>query len=113
MLRVKLVAWEGVIAEVRDDQAANAKIVYEVHIPYFVSESVAIGASMSQWYDDWPIPVRSISEDPEAIRRLLGDPRFRVLAEIRYGYKRDLTGEFEAAIAAAELILAEIEASTN
>jgi hypothetical protein len=68
---------------------------------------------MRQWYDDWPIPVKSISEDSDAIKRLLEDPRFRVLAEVRYGYKRHLTGEFEAAITAAEAIIAEIEKSTN
>jgi len=68
---------------------------------------------MRQWYDHWPIPVKSISEDPEAIKRLLEDPRFRVLAEVRYGYNRHLRGEFEAAITAAEAILAEIEKSTS
>jgi hypothetical protein len=53
------------------------------------------------------------SEDPDAIKRLLEDPKFRVLAEIRYSLKRHLTGEFEGAIAAAEAILAEIETSIN
>ncbi|MHC4071649.1 MAG: hypothetical protein ACYTGS_06395 [Planctomycetota bacterium] len=112
-LRARLVAWEGVIGEVWDDQERNAKMVYETYIPYFVSENVPVGASMREWYDDWPIPVKSISEDPDAIKRLLEDPRFRVLAEVRYGYKRHLTGEFEAAIAATEPILAEIEKSTS
>ena len=92
---------------------SNAKMVYEIHIPYFVSENFPVGASMRQWYDDWPIPVKSISEDSDAIKRLLEDPRFRVLVEVRYGYKRHLTGEFEAAITAAEAIIAEIEKSTN
>jgi len=41
------------------------------------------------------------------------DPQFRVLVEIRYGYKKHLTGEFEDAIAAAEAILAEIEKSAD
>lgn len=112
-LRARLAAWEGVIGEVRDDQDGNAKMVYEIYLPYFVGENVPIGASMRQWYDDWPIPGKSISEDPDAIKRLLEDPRFRVLAEIRYGYKKHLTGEFKAAIAAAEAILAEIEKSAN
>ena len=36
-----------------------------------------------------------------------------VLAEIRYGYRRHLNDEFEAAIAAAEAILEEIERSAD
>ena len=66
---------------------------------------------MRQWYDDWPIPLGSVSEDPQALKRLLEDPRFRVLTEIRYGYKRHLSQEFEIAIGAAEAILLEIEKS--
>lgn len=112
-LRSKLAAWGGVMGEVWDDQNDNAKMVYELHVPYFVSESVPVGASMRQWYDEWPLPLNPISADPDAVKRLLEDPRFRVLAEIRYGYKRHLTGEFEAAIDAAEAILAEIELSLD
>ncbi len=47
-LRTQLAAWEGVIGEVWDDQANNAKTVFEIHIPYFVSENVAVGALMHQ-----------------------------------------------------------------
>jgi len=112
-LRARLAAWNGVIGEVWDDQADGAKMVYEVYIPYFVSENVRVGASMRQWYDDWPIPSGPVSEDPEALKRLLEDPKFRVLTEIRYGYKRHLTQEFEVAIAGAEAILLEIGKSTE
>ena len=88
-------------------------MVYEIYIPYFVNEHVPVGASMRQWSDDWSLPLKTISESPDAIRRLLEDPRFAALAEVRYGYKKHLTGEFEAAIAAAEAILVEIEKSTS
>lgn len=110
-LRAKLAAWDGVMGEVWDDQNDNAKMVYEIHVPYFVAEGIPVGAAMRRWYEDWPIPARSISEDPDAIRRLLEDPRFHVMVEVRYGYKRHLTQEFEHAIAAAEAILTEIAAS--
>ncbi len=112
-LRTLLAAWEGVIGEVLDDQANNAKTVFEIHIPYFVSENVAVGALMHKWYSAWPVSLRSPSDDSEAFERLIQDPRFRVLVEIRYGYKRHLTGELNAAITAAEAILAEIEKSIN
>ncbi len=112
-LRAKLAAWPGVISEVWDDQANGAKMVFEIHIPYFISENVPAGAAMSQWYSDWPIPVQSMSSDPDAITRLLDDPKFRVLVEIRYGFLRHLTDEFEAAILAAEEIVSEIDESID
>ena len=110
-LRAKLAAWPGVIGEVWDDQENGAKMVFEIHLPYFISENVAAGAAMSQWHSDWPIPVQSLSNDPDAIKRLLDDPKFRVLVEVRYGYQRHLTGEFERAILAAEEIVSEIDES--
>ena len=112
-LRAKLVAWERVISEVWDDQSNNAKMTFEIYLPYFVSENIPAGATMRLGDDDWSAPVKPITEDPEAIKRLLDDERFRVLAEIRYGFKRHLTGEFESAIAAVEVILTEIEKSMN
>jgi hypothetical protein len=112
-LRAKLTAWSGVMDEVWDDQVSHSKVVYEIHIPYFVSESVPVGISMRGWYEDWPIPGKPVSEIPGALKRLLEDSRFRVLLEINYGYKRHLTEEFEAAIEAAESILAEIEMSID
>ncbi len=96
-LRFRLAGWERVIGEVWDDQANNAKMVFEIYIPYFISENVA----------------KSIADDPDAIQQLLGDQEFRVLAEFRYGFKMHLTGEFKSAIAAAEEILAEIKKSMN
>jgi hypothetical protein len=101
------------MGEVRDDQEAHAKMVYEIYIPYFVSAPVPVGASMRQWNDDWSLPLKTISESPDAIGRLLEDLKFAALAEVRYGYKMHLTGEFEAAIAAAEAILVEIEKSKS
>jgi hypothetical protein len=112
-LRAQLASWNGVISEVWDDQDSNAKSVFDIHIPYFVGENVAVGAMMHHWYPDWPIYKRSVSDDLSTVKRLLQDPQFRILVEIRYGYKRHLTGEFDAAIAAVEAILLEIENSIN
>jgi hypothetical protein len=112
-LRARLAAWNGVIGEVWDDQVVHSKLVYEVFVPYFISESIPAGITMRYWYDDWPIPGTPISEDPAAMKQLLEDSRFRVMVEIRYGYKRHLTEEFHLAIAAAEEILLEIDKSIN
>lgn len=112
-LRASLAAWEGVMDEVRDDQSNNSRMVYEQFIPYIVRNGISVNAAMSNWYEAWPIPSSALSDDSEAIAELLEDPGFRVLVELRHGYKRHLTGEFEAAIAAAEEILSEIEISLN
>lgn len=110
-LRANLAAWSSVIGDLWDDQTAQAKMVYEVHIPYFINEQLSIGMVMRHWYDDWPVPGTPIADNPDAIDHLLTDPSFRIVTEIRYGYKKHVTGEFEKAIAAADKILAEIEKS--
>lgn len=112
-LRASLAAWEGVIGEVWDDQANNGRMVFELYVPYFVRNDISPSAPMSTWYQDWTIPMRSVSDDPDAVARLLKDPEFRVLAELRYEFKRHLTDEFETALVATEEILAEIDQSLN
>jgi hypothetical protein len=107
------VSWERVIGEVWDDQSNNAKMTFEIYLPYFVSEKIPVGATMRLDDQSWSAPAKSIADDPAAIEQLLGDEKFRILAEIRYGYKLHLTGELESAIAAAEEILSEIERSLS
>lgn len=98
-LRIHLTNWEGVIGEVSDDQDNLSKIVFEIYLPYFVQEN----------YSRYAI-TRS-AEEPAAIKRMLSDPRFQSLLYTRIGFKEHLTGELEIAVAAAEQILAEVEAS--
>ena len=112
-LRAKLAGWEGIIGEVWDDQALNVKAVYEIHIPYFLTENIPAGAAMHQWADEWPMPLRPPSDDPDMVSRLLRDEKLRAMVEIRYGYKRHTTDEFDTAIAAVNAILAEIDSSIH
>jgi len=111
VLRARLAAWHGVIGEVWDDQANNASMVFDLFVPYVVRNDVSPSAPMSKWYKDWTVPVRSVSDDPDAVARLLQDSEFRVLIELRYGFKRHLTEEFETALVAVEEILEEIDRS--
>lgn len=112
-LRAELASWEGIIGEVWDDQALNAKSIYEINIPYFLAANIPAGAAMHQWYDEWALPRRSLSDDPDMISRLMGDETLRAMVEIQYGYKRHTTVEFEIAIDAVDAILAEIESSIH
>jgi hypothetical protein len=76
--------------------ANNAKMTFEMFLPYIVQEGYSIQA---------------IEGDPDAINRLLNDETFRHLVELRYGFKNHLSGEFETAITTAAEIIAEIEKS--
>ena len=110
-LRAKLVGWESAIEEVWDDQRDQTKRVFEIHMPYFIGEGFGVGELNSKWNQGNTMPVRSISSDPAELERLLQDPRFHTMGEFNYLFKQHLTQEFETAIAAADDILAEIDAS--
>ena len=110
-LRAKLAAWEGVIGEVWDDQQLHAKDVHDLYIPYFVANNIPAGNAMHLWYENWPLPPQSPSNDSELVARLLGDEALRNMVTLRYGYKMHTTDEFELAIDAIEEILREIESS--
>jgi hypothetical protein len=112
-LRAKLSSWEGVFGEFWGDQEIANTMIYDSHIPYFVSKNTAVGAVMTESSADRPTAERSISNDPDAIRQLLEDPKFHVLTEVRYRFKEHLIVEIETAIAAAEAILAEVEKPVN
>lgn len=112
-LRAKLSSWEAAFSEFWGDQEIANTMIHESHIPYFVSKNIAVGAVMTASSADRPTPERSISNDPDAIRQLLEDPKFHVLAEVRYRFKEHLIVEIETAIAAAEAILAEVEKPVN
>jgi len=112
-LRARLSAWDRVIEEFRGDQEIANNMVYETHIPYFVSKDIAVGELAAGPNGDRLTLESSISNDPAAIRQLLEDSKFHVLTEVRYHFKGHLIVEIEAAIAAVDEILAEIEKSTS
>jgi len=107
------VHWEREIGEVWDDQEAHAKMVYEVHVPFFINEGLSAADAMGFWYDEWSIPARPIASDADALRRLHNDSRFRSMVEIRYGFRMHLTEEYEAALVAVDSILMEINRSLD
>ncbi len=104
-----MVGWESAIGEVWDDEQSHAKLVYDVHVPFLINEGYGVGETLNFWNPGQPAPARLLGDDPAAVDRLLQDPRFRSIVEIRYLYKLHTTEEFEQAVAAAEEILTEIE----
>jgi hypothetical protein len=111
VLREKIASWEGVFDEVRDDEVNNRNLVFDRVIPYLMRWGVRLGDSLNYSLDDWPIPPRSVADDADALSRLLSDPEFASIVEIRYGFKTHATGEYELAIAAIDEILNEIDQS--
>ncbi|MEJ2401941.1 MAG: hypothetical protein P8Y52_11190 [Xanthomonadales bacterium] len=110
-LRAQLAAWRGVIDEVLDDEQMNRDLVFDRTIPYFIAEGIPLSGPMSYWSDDWGDTARSLGDDPEAVARLLGDPRFKVLLEARLGFRYHTSGEYRTALEAVDDLLAEIDRS--
>lgn len=98
-LKTLLTAWDGVIGEVWDDQANNAKMVLEIYIPYFVQENYPIFSTTES------------SGKSVDTNRLLADETFLTLVKLRHGFKSHLVGEFEQAISEATNIIVEIDNS--
>ena len=113
-LREKLTSWEGVIGEVWDDQANNAKSVFEIHIPYFLAADIPAGAVMHLWYDEWPLTRKSLSDDPEMVSRLVHDETLRCNGwNLDTGTKGTLRLNLKTRIIAVDEILTEIESSIH
>ncbi len=112
-LRERLTDWEGVFGEVRDDEVFIAETISDRVIPYLLSRQVPLGGVFKAEGVDWPASARTLSNDADALSRLMTDPEFLTLVELRYGYADHATGEFEQAIRAADDILAEINRSIS
>ena len=98
-LRILLAAWDGVMREVWDDQANNAKMVSDLFIPYFIQENY---------------PLFSIGEssgDSVDTDRILADATFLTLVKLRRETKSHLVGELEQAVSEATSIIEEVEIS--
>jgi hypothetical protein len=113
VLRKKVAAWNGIFDEVRDDELNNSKMVSEQIIPFYIRLGVPLGGSFAAEFGSWPVPSRSLGDDPESLVRLLSDPQFRTIIELRYGYKAHLSEEFASAMTAIDEILVEIDRSLN
>ena len=98
-LRTLLTAWSGVIDELWDDQANNAKMVLEVYIPYFIKEN-------------YPrFSIERLSGEASPIDRMLTDSTFLFLVELSLSHNDHAMGELERAITAVDEIIAEIDNS--
>ncbi len=113
VLRERLAQWPGFYEEVLDDEVFSRQLVLNHLVPYFTRQGQALSSVLfsgtivtdSTAEQVWPARVGRIDRDPVAARRLLSDPEFKALVEVRYSYWHHAGGEYRAALRAAEEIL--------
>lgn len=115
-LRVKLASWSQVFDEIRDDEMRNRTLVENRVNPYFlrwhIPQSRGIELCCSSW-SKWPVPTRSITDDPAALSRLLADPEFEVLLEMKHIELAHVDLEYDRGMQAMLEILEAIDASLS
>lgn len=112
-LRVKLATWSEVFNEIRDDEMRNLTFISDQVFPYMlrwhIPQSGGIGICCS--WTKWPLPTRSVTDDPDALSRLLTDPEFETMVELRFTDFSHLALEYENGIREMDEILAALDKS--
>ena len=81
-------------------------------MPYFlrwhISQSRGLEMCCSSW-TKWPMPTRSIEDEPGALARLLADPEFYVLLEMKHIELAHAESEYEVGLRAMDDIIEAID----
>ena len=112
-LRVKLATWNEVFDEIRDDEVRNIKFITDRVDPYLLRWHIPISRAIELCcsFTKWPLPTRSVTDDPDALSRLLTDPEFAVMVEMRHTDFSHMALEYENAIREMDEILGAIDMS--
>jgi hypothetical protein len=87
-------------------------VVFERVVPYMMRWGIPLSKAMAPFTgEEWPIATHSVSDDADAMFRLLSDPEFEVLLQARYGYLGHATNEYQAASEEIDRILEDIDNS--
>jgi hypothetical protein len=112
VLREYLARWPGVFGEVLDDELFSREIVLAQVLPYLTRagldlSSILVGAlgTGAAGGETWPIRSPRLGDDPDSVRRLLADPEFKALVQVRYAYWEHAGGEYQFALQASDEIL--------
>ena len=116
VLRERLAQWPAFYEELVDDQTFSRQLVLSEVVPYLTRQGLNLSAALVAGTmvvdpntDPWPVRVTHIADEPAATRRLLSDPEFKSLVEVRYSYWHHAGGEYRAALQAVEEILSLLE----
>ena len=113
-LRVKLATWSEVFDEISDDEIRNIKFITDIVNPYLLRWHIPISRAIElccSSYAEWPLPTRSVTDDPDALSRLLSDAEFAVIIEMRHSDFSHMALEYENAIREMDEILGAIDMS--
>lgn len=120
VLRERLAQWPAHYGELADDQAFSRTLVMTRVIPYLASQGIPLSATLVAGTmvvespdDAWPVPQERLSDDPAAMRRLLTDPAFKSLVEVRYSYWHHAGLEYQSTLRVAEEILELIQSDAG
>jgi hypothetical protein len=113
-LRDRLAAWEGVVAEVRDNELAMRDFILTTLVPYLAERGVPVPRAWSLLPNigllgeqgssrTWPGGVASDRDAAPAYAELVADPEFRVLVATRYTWIN--VEEYDDAIAFVDELL--------
>ena len=104
-MREKLALWPGIYAEVLDDEVFSRDLVFNALLPHLTANGYDLAAFVEGLATATPSG-ESIGNDPAETRRLLTDPSFRALVQVRLGYWLHARDEYLAGLAAVNEILA-------
>ena len=116
VLRERLAEWPGFYEEVLDDEIFSRELVLNQVVPFLTRQGLDLSAVLvsgtmvvEPGAEVWPVGVAQVGDDPATARRLLSDPEFKSLVQVRYSYWHHAGGEYRAALQAAQEILRLIE----
>ena len=116
VLRERLAEWPGFYEEVLDDEVFSREMVLDQVVPFLLRQGLDLSAVLvsgtmvvEPGAEAWPVGVAQIGDDPATVRRLLSDPEFKSLVQVRFSYWHHAGGEYRAALQAAQEILGLIE----
>ena len=112
-LRAKLASWDQVFNEISDDEVRNKTLSEDRIVPYMLRWHIPHSRAFELCctWTNWPVPTRSIEEDPGAVSRLFSDPEFEVLLDFKYINVVHTAIEYGRAMEAMNEILDAIDAS--
>ena len=112
-LRIMLASWKQVFNEIRDDQERNKALAENHVVGYWLRWHIpqSRGLELCCSWSKWPQPSRSIEDDPTALARLLADPEFEVLLELKHIEIAHTALEYDIGLNAIDDILSAIDAS--
>ena len=116
VLRERLAQWPAFHNELVDDQLFSRTLVLDRIVPYLAGQGLDLSGALvagtmpsGVGAETWPVGVQRIDDDATAVMRLLRDPAFKSLVQIRYAYWYHAGGEYRNTLAAAEEIVALVE----